>query len=294
MDQRELRDAESSLVVIPVLGRLRDALARGTRLRETIAKKRRSLRADEERLGDVGRRVERTVLPLVEQCERLDAELQALFAELLAPKRLGASAHRRVRFVYDDLQEQGMLTSRAAEEDDGEAVLDDPGERDSPAATSRPDASASVRDTFLRLARRLHPDAAGGASDQLSDLMKEVNAAYARGDVARLLEVERGLAAGQVMPDDDEARLARLLEANRGLEAQLVALDRDLRALRASEPMKQLKAAKRRGVDLVEEMAAFGADAVADLERMKSFVIAFRDGRMPLDEFLAGPPPAEP
>jgi len=128
--------------------------------------------------------------------------------------------------------------------------------------------------------------------------MKQASAAYRSGDLARLLEIEasmHGRSAGEASPADSTLRRCADLERmNRELAGQLKALERALADLRQQSPTTM---ARVMGLDLEHgaDPAAVLIEALrAETERLRQlhdFVASFRDGRIDLSRFLAGPPP---
>ena len=257
--------------------------------------------------------------PLFQEMEQLDQQGHALFAELLSRKRQPRGVVRDIRDIYQELQRTGVLSfrsparaNRKSVAESGDPIPDFGWEDSAPrsphgeggVSARRPDDGAigqSVRGLFRKLAEALHPDKVQveEEKERRTEVMKEVTRAYQDGDLARLLELERAWMVGGQMSfardevDEFERRLATEERTNEALGAQLDQLTWELKDLRRS-PQAELfshaeRAAKGTGMTPVEWMVQ---DASAQLEHLRKhidFVTSFRDGRIELDEFLAGP-----
>ena len=208
--------------------RLRGLLRQYDRLLADVTRKRKTLERAREEVARVAAEVARRLDPIIEESRAIDAELHRLFAELLARPKLSKRARRAIRRVYDELQEDGILspepgarTARGSDgapgfdpDDEDEADDDRGDDEQAPGRGPRPSrrgsaagdqvasaapagANPTVRGLFLRLARALHPDRAQDARERAvrTETMKEINRAYREGDIARLAELERDLKA---------------------------------------------------------------------------------------------------
>lgn len=245
-----------------------------------------------ERARQAASDVQATILPLIEKHQAIALEIRRLFDELLAEGRLSPSARKKVRAVsriVADACDLGDLGDVAAGGFHG-APSDVAGEEVASAqARGGQRGQDSLRGLFKRLALALHPDRASDDEerDRRTEVMKEVTRAYDEGDLARLvdLEIRWSARAPAASNDEHETRCVELAAVNRALRAQISMLERELRALRREV----------RGPVGVP-MSAAAAAAEQDLARLaeaRDFVRAFRDGRISLREFLAGPPPPE-
>src|SRR5690606_7277527 len=119
------------------------------------------------------------------------------------------------------------------------------------------------------------------------------------GDLARLIEIEqRWTATGLVdpsRPEGEEAEVGALERAIQTLREQLTKLRREHHALRDSPPAQALGDLRRRAgasaAEAIDLLVAGAEPDVARLRTIRDFVQAFRDGKLSLHEFLAGPPP---
>lgn len=205
---------------------------------------------------------------------------------------------------------------------DGMFGADTPGDSQGKAESSDPDAGASgaprqdvtsesasppqdrtFRQTFLRLAAIYHPDRAENedAQRQNTEVMKAINQAYKSGDFARLLELEQqqqqgDLTAGTVEVGDDlEQQCQRLAKENNSLREQYEGIKAELRTLRNNTQegmmVKTYRKATKEGIDFIDELLGETEAVLEHLEMIRNFVRDFRDRKITLKTFLAGPGP---
>ena len=290
--------------------RLRAAARDHEDLVKRLARKRELLERLQAEAHGAAREVVTRLAPIVDEARRIDGAIHALFRELLAADR-PRRARSRIRQVYVVLQSRGVLSMRfddldpGGETDEGGGPDPDPlrGARPGPQASApaaaptaaRHDDRGALRDLYRRLVELLHPDRVQDEADKArrTEAMKVVTVAFRERDLGRLLEIERAWAAGPAAPaSDDEAerRLAVLDEQNRHLRKQLRAVEKELRAFRRSREGHIARAVDAQGRErVVAEAEGEAAGEVAALSHLRDFVAAFRDGRMSLEDFLAGP-----
>jgi hypothetical protein len=253
------------------------------RLLTKIGHKKRDLAKLAERIRDLTQRLVATQ-PVIDECARLDREIHALFAELLARKRQARETRRMLIAVYGMLQDAGVLSSAddldgGDDDDDFEDASDFSGRGAGPDGAGphgqggRPPAGAggfsarrpgdepknqTLRGVFRDLASALHPDKVSGEAEKArrTELMKEISRAYEDRDLARLLELKRrwmqnGEAAGDATmtardaADETQRRCANLVRMNAALRLQLQELNRQIKELRRSPPGQMLKDVRR-------------------------------------------------
>jgi hypothetical protein len=294
------------------------------RLMRAVAARKKSLAALTAKIEDVARRLTEA-WPIADECRRLDEEIHALFAELLARKRQPRETRQMVNALHHMLQEAGVLSPRPTRGRKGEAAdfsdrhevpfADAPRDAEATAddagapfgaggysarrPTNEP-ANQSVRRLFRDLAMALHPDKVPDEAEKArrTEVMKELSRAYEEGDLARLLELKRiWLSAGQVAAaseDEVARRCATLAQTNAALCRQVKGLDAELRELRRSPPARMLKdLRKAKGPAGQDPVAVMIAQAKEERDRvlaLRDFVGAYRDGRISLDELIKGPP----
>ncbi len=239
-------------------------------------------------------------------------EVDAVMEELLGSESpLSKRDRARVRRLYrrllpldtaDEADEPRFAPpsgGAGAEHGPRHTAEEEPGRGEAGPSAARPGERAGVlKSLFRRLAQHLHPDKVqdAGEKSRLTAVMKDVTRAYERGDLARLVEIERDLLV--VAPresDEDEAKrqLAALLEENRALRRQLRELSAEYKALRDSAP----------GGGRGREPQGLGEETellFAGLEQELRYLGLFRDharrlaeGRIGVADFLAGPAPQE-
>jgi len=273
-------------------------------------------------IDEIGQAMAATQFMLADH-QILQTELHALFAELLARKRQPRGTREAVRDAMFGLQASGILWPSKAEREEeeeeeteafaGTSEDDDVGfcgEDAPPGSTNPADDFPSttqstdspnrqpVRDLFRRLAMAIHPDKVQHESEKerRTEAMKDISRAYQDGDVARLLELERQwMKDGKVAPQSDELdRRCNLLEqTNAALRDQHADLSEDLRDLK-HQPHVQMYNEHRRSAgrsgdtfaDMVKNQALMELE---DLRSIRDHVKAFRDGKITLRKFEAGP-----
>ncbi|MGF1498329.1 MAG: J domain-containing protein [Elainellaceae cyanobacterium] len=262
------------------------------------------------------------------EVREIDEEIHALFQEILTKRKLRKRSRQEVEDIYHILQFQGAISLRQMEQDsDEESGFDFFGEEEGfpcdgdraaagdrsspfepPPSESDADSQAShrqnrdLRQTFLRLAAIYHPDRATDEDEQIqnTEVMKEINRAYKSGDFARLLELERqqgndSTEAVISASDDLEQACQRLERENESLQDQYEGIKAELRELRNQTQEGMMVTAYRRasreGFDFVEELLADSEMELASLRQLRDFVRDFRDRKITLKQFLAGPTP---
>jgi hypothetical protein len=260
-----------------LLARIR---ARSTELQRALADVRRA-----------GTEIAGRLVPLHVAIGAAAAEIHGLFDELLEAGRLGKRARPQVARLRRELVEEEVLPAPADGPlfSRGEQEPSPPPQQQDAASAPRA-ASGEARAVYRRLAGALHPDRAqdDGERARRTEAMKAITTAHGEGDLAALLELERRLAA----VEKDEAALAR---ENRELEAQLAALERELRAVRRSPQGAMardvLAGRRRRGGGAFDDLVEQAEEELERLRGIAAHVRAFRDGKISLQDLLAGPEP---
>jgi hypothetical protein len=269
--------------------RLLGLLRQHDRLLADVTRKRKALERASEEVARVAAEVARRLEPIIEESRRIDAELHGLFAELLERSKLSKRARHAVRRVYEDLQDEGIVSDRprdrgATREAGDSPGLDDdehePGDEDHGGGTgaagrTKPTgdrvpgaapagANPTLRGLFLRLARALHPDRVQDARERAdrTETMKEINRAYREGDIARLAELERDLKArGRFTNSGADDGAGRADVTGDELDKRCAALEETNRALH-----QQLKGFRR---DLRALRDSDMGRMAADIERRR-------------------------
>jgi hypothetical protein len=283
--------------------RVQELLKERARLLREVQKKQRQLEQVRERASRVAHESFTRMAPLVERQQVLEAELVALFKELLEPGRSTARARSQLQRLRRSLELQGLLTP-SFEEDEGEGGHDDEGDlppppppppRSKPGRPEVPGASQvgqqrrSLRDIFRNLARAVHPDQARHEQERArrTEVMKQVTRAYEDGDLARLLELESAWQSERALSEggDPEARCRELERLNRELLDQLRDVTRALRD--AKSDLRD--AADTHPPDELFELASLELD---ELEAIRDAVRRYRDGKLTLADLMRGPLPS--
>lgn len=259
---------------------------------------------------------ETALLPLREQQQSLaqvDREIHQLFGELLANNSLGKRAHKQIRTVYEDLQDQEVISPEPTRATERAAVCPCPAcarsDEDVPRTESagtadpqswpaeeesrvskRPERQASVRDLYRKMALRFHPDRAGDDERRAEHeaVMREVNDAYHGGDTERLLMLSRelGVELGDLTQGD--GLLNELVEQYERVKAEV----REIRRSPLGALVTEMRRASQRGyrspIENLEEEAEI---ALAQLTAARDFVRDFEQGKIDLKTFLQGPQP---
>lgn len=275
--------------------RLRAASKEHDRLLAQIGRRRKTREQLEQDIRAAMNEIAGEVMPLIEECRRVDEQIHAMLDGLADDGRRPRHERGEIRFVHEDLQAAGLLSRRGTSERPPVAVDD---ELVQPSAVRPQDGERSLlRRLFRRLAEALHPDKVQDeqAKAQRTEVMKQITVAYHDADFARLVEIERTWArSGAPMAtdheDETEQRFSALVRANEELRKQLRALDRELRGMRRSAHgrlARDLQRSRAAGLEL--DVTGDLAHELAMLRRLHGFVARFRDGQMSLAQFLRGP-----
>ncbi len=296
-------------------------------LLKQIKRKRSELKNFLDQMRHLATQIFQQAIPVYNQLTALDTEIHALFEEILTKQKLGKKSQLEIRRLYRSLQLFGLLSPQVNEDERVDEVLSNSSSDDSnaepesdffnqykntdhshqdhsdnpfnqPPEQSPP--SREIRQTFLKLASMFHPDkvADGETQSQYTEIMKEVNRAYAEGDVARLLEIERQHHLQQEidLARTTKSQIERLClqreQDNQLLFAQYENLKKELRTARNTPQgkiVKDYRACQKQGIDAVAEMILELESQVKHVESIRNFVRDFRDRKITIKEFLRGP-----
>lgn len=328
----------ASLRLSETAERLRAATAIRDRLLAQVGKRKAALEKAQSLARDTAAHVSSVVEPKWQALHQLDDELHQLFSAFLEDTSRSKRDRQALRRLLQSLQLRGMISTRREpprqsgrgrrpgdDEGEGEAddwsqrgpshrgpIEDDFNPRGDVASAERPRESqhGGLRSLFRRLVEAFHPDKVQDEREKAhrTEVMKDITAAYRRGDLARLLELERDSLLQAVDPldalaalDDAESierRLAALDRSCDELRDQLRELDRTIRAVRRSPQSrmaKDLARAKRAGIELVDFDAIRELDKnAATLRRARDLCASYREGEITLAQLLTSPPLVDP
>jgi quinol monooxygenase YgiN len=287
-------------------------------LLKQIKKKRTELNNFVEKMRSLATEVFHRVSPNMQTMAELDAEIHALFAEILNTRKMGKQTKKNIESLYRSLQMGGIISYKPIEEeDDDDEELDElfedndsqenhqrrrqfwEAEQDSESPTvARTDESRKIRQTFLRLAEIFHPDKVKDNETQMThtEIMKEINKAYQDGDLARLLEIERKYEVGETIDNNSEDDLSRrcknIEQHNQILKNQYEKLKQELRLAKNTPEgsmVADYKKAAKQGIDCIELMLETIQSQTKIVAEIRDFVQDFKDKKITIKEFLAGP-----
>jgi hypothetical protein len=290
-------------------------------LLKQIKKKRTELNNFVEKMRSLATEVFQRVSPNMKKMAELDTEIHGLFTEILTTRKMGKQTQKNIQSLYRSLQMGGIISYKHIEEeeeenDDNEELNelfenDDSqenhqrrrqfweAEQDSQSPTvPRTDDSRKIRQTFLRLAEIFHPDKVKDNETQMThtEIMKEINKAYKEGDLARLLEIERKYEVGETIDNNSEDDLTRkcknIEQQNQILKNQYDKLKQELRLAKNTPEgsmVADYKKAAKQGVDCIELMLETMQVQTKIVAEIRDFVQDFKDKKITIKEFLAGP-----
>jgi hypothetical protein len=123
-----------------------------------------------------------------------------------------------------------------------------------------------------------------------------VNVTYQRGDLARLLEIEKQYQIGEMIDltnaDDLTVRCHQLDRENELLKEQQVSLQKEMREVKKSQPGQMLveyRQLRKQGVDPIEELMAEAEINLENVQAIRDFVQSFLDKKITVEKFKRGP-----
>jgi hypothetical protein len=271
--------AEPTLALSDLHLRLAGLEKENEKLLKKISKKRQELDGFVSEVEEVGREMFTRGSVFMSKIQELDQEIHQIFTKIFDTRKMGKHTALMVEHVYFYLQSSqaisinpkrrpksfleemlGLDPNFDDSEDEPEELQDDTkgsgsrgfggtydnsDEEPEPGKIDREEAR-KIRQTFLRLASVFHPDKLPDESKQAEyeEVMKEVNVAYQRGDLARLLEIEKQYQVGETIDlnnaDDLTVRCHQLDRENELLKEQQVSLQKEMREIKKSHPGQML------------------------------------------------------
>lgn len=281
-------------------------------LLKQIKRKRAELNNFVEKMRSLAKEVFHKASPNMKKMAELDEEIHALFVEILTTRKLGKQTQKRIESLYRSLQMGGIISYKATEEEQELEELSEndnfqenhqsrqywEAERDSESPVGKTDESRKVRQIFLRLAEIFHPDKVKDNETQMThtEIMKEINKAYQEGDLARLLEIERKYEVGEIIDNNSEDDLTRkcktIEQQNQILKNQYEKLKQELRLAKNTPEgtmVADYKKASKQGVDCIALMLETMQAQTKIITEIRDFVWNFKEQKITIKEFLAGP-----
>lgn len=291
-------------------------------LLKQIKRKRTELKNFVEQMRSFGTEFLNKATPGFRKMAELDQEIHALFEEIFTTRKFGKQTLKNIQAVYRNLQVTGAISLKPNSQQldtldesfDNEDSQSDFSKETSEeqhqywqgqqsvdsASVARTDDQRKIRQTFLKLAEIFHPDKAIDSETQRShtEIMKSINKAYHEGDLARLLEIERSQHPLEIIDnnnEDDLTRRCRTLEQhNQILLAQYEKLKQELRLTKNTPEGTMVcdsrKAAKK-GIDAMTAIVETMESQINVVSEIRDFVKDFREQKITIKEFLAGPTP---
>lgn len=278
-----------------------------------IQRKRTELTNLVEQMQEISQEMFQRCRPVVEQMMERDREIHHLFQEILKKRKFGKKSRKQIQEVYETLQEEGIISpeeevspfsehfadafsqAENSSEEDSHQETNQRSEVSDPPANQR-----KIRDIFLRLASRFHPDKVTDSEtqEQYTVIMQEVNQAYQQGDFAKLLEIERKQHDTAAISEHEEAETSaekersQLTRENELLAQQYEEIKQELRYLRRTpegSTVTDYRRATREGIDPITGVVEEAEEQLKAITEIRDFVRDFRDKKMTIQDFLGGP-----
>jgi hypothetical protein len=293
------------------------------KLLKLISRKRKEIDNFIAEAQEVGREVITKGRPYYGQIEDLDTEIHQAFTRIFTTRKMGKNTKVMVEDVYFYLQRSQIITinpdhrplsfmEEMMEEMFGKVPNIKPPEDDSQDGGNYYDVpedeplspkidraeSRKIRQVFLRLAAVFHPDKLPDEAkkEEYAEVMKEVNLAYQRGDLAALLQIEKQHDVGAVIDlnnsDDLTMRCRQLAREHDLLKEQQIAVKQELREVKKSEPGQMLthyRKMRKHGLDPIESLVKEAQVNLDNATILRDFVQSFLDKKITVERFSRGP-----
>jgi predicted nucleic acid-binding Zn-ribbon protein len=321
--------AEPTLALSDLHLRLAGLEKENEKLLKKISKKRQELDSFMSEVEEVGREMFTRGSVFMSKIQELDQEIHQIFTKIFDTRKMGKHTAIMVEQVYFCLQSSqaisinpkrrpksfleemlGLDPNFDDSEDEPEepqadnrgsrgfgGTYDNSDEEPEPGKIDREEAR-KIRQTFLRLASVFHPDKLPDESKQTEyeEVMKEVNVAYQRGDLARLLEIEKQYQIGETIDlnnaDDLTVRCHQLDRENELLKEQQASLQKEMREVKKSHPGQMLaeyRQLRKQGIEPIEELMAEAEINLENVQTIRDFVQSFSDKKITVEKFKRGP-----
>jgi hypothetical protein len=287
------------------------------KLLKLISRKRKEMDKFTATIQDIQQKMMADVSPIMMKMRAVDDDIHQIFQKIFTTRKMGKQTARMVKDVYMMLQINNSITFNPNALDEEERDFCNPFGSDEEDETDeefrgfgpqQPEAgharqsdreeTRQLRQVFLRLATVFHPDKIldEEQSEEYAEVMKEVNLAYQRGDLARLLAIEKQYELGATIDrsnaDDLTLRCEQLERENQLLQEQKQALQSELRNMKSSTvgmglgDYQQMQKMGLHPIDTLVEQAQEELEMTTDL---RDFVQAFLDKKITVAEFRRGP-----
>lgn len=280
-----------------------------------IKRKRTELKNLVTQMQEISQEMFQRCRPVVEKMMERDHEIHQLFQEIFKKRKLGKKSRKQIQGIYESLQRDGLISPEEEAEDANpfaEAFAEEfsetednqqeeqSGSNPQKEISDPPANQRKIRDIFLRLASRFHPDKVTDSEtqEQYTAIMQEVNEAYQQGDFAKLLELERqqhdiaNIALDNDNKSSAEKQRSQLTRENELLAQQYEEIKQELRYLRRTPEgatVTDYRRATKEGLDPIAEVVQEGEEQLKLITEIRDFVRDFRDKKMTIQDFVKGP-----
>ncbi len=300
------------------------------KLLKKISKKRQELDKFVGDVEEIGREMITRGSVFMSQIQVLDEEIHQIFTKIFDTRKMGKNTVKMVEGVYFYLQTSQAISinpkrrpksfleellgldpnfrGEPEDFDEEESENESRGRgfgnyfdsEDNEPETGKIDREEArkIRQTFLRLASVFHPDKLPDESKKADyeEVMKEVNAAYQRGDLARLLEIEKQYNVGEIIDltnvDDLTIRCRQLDRENELLKEQQVSIQKEMKEMKKSQPgqmLKEYQTLKKQGIEPIEELMVEAENNLENVQIIRDFVLSFSNKEITVEKFKRGP-----
>jgi hypothetical protein len=288
------------------------------KLLKHISRKRKEVDKFMATIQDIQQKMMADVSPIMMKMQETDGDIHRIFQKIFATRKMGKQTVRMVKEIYMLLQASNTITfnpnSLDLDEEEREAFNSFVDEEDDEepedfrgfgkcqpeeghARQNDREETRQLRQTFLRLATVFHPDKVDEIQrEEYAEIMKEVNLAYQRGDLARLLAIEKqyelGVTIDRSNADDLTLRCQQLERENQLLQEQKLALNSELRQMKSSTAglgLGEYQQLKKMGIHPIDSMVQQAQDELAAVINLRDFVQSFLDKKITVAEFSRGP-----
>jgi len=301
--------SKTDLGISDLRARLNFVEKENDKLLKQIENSRTKLKNLNESIKKVNIQVTQRVAPFRQKILKLDRQIHDLFMEIWTDRKLGKKSRKDIEAFYYHLQVSGLISPQqfplGAEIFEFDDSDDQSEHRDNSCHQviediEKPDRDEQkkVRQLFLRLADRFHPDKVTDETEKAfrTEVMKEINLAYQNADLARLLAIEKQQELESIIDRDSSNDLtrhcAKVESENAFLKEQLETLKRQLKLTKKTKQGEMTAIFKRitkYGGDPISEALREVEAHVEVVEQLHKLVVDFRDRRITVMEFLEGP-----